>query len=72
MVPDLHIGIDAQRVIDSGQEIIWMDGLLFWTRCGRVRFAVLHASRDAGARYNSAVTVRPVVAAVRAVTIAAG
>src|SRR5688572_29398323 len=59
MVADLHVGIDAEGVVNGRQKIVRVNRLLLRTGGGCVRFAVLHSPSDAGAGDHAAVAIRP-------------
>ena len=45
VIADLHVRVDAERVVDGRQQIVRMHRLLLRRRGRRVRLAVLHAAR---------------------------
>ena len=71
MVVDDGARIDADAVINSGQQIARMHGILQRRRCGLVGLAVDVAALDAGARDEGGIAVWPVIAAIVVVFIAA-
>lgn len=70
MVHDHHFGIDAEGMVDGGQQFGWMHGVLDRRRGRFVRLAVHVAAFDAGTRDQSGITVRPVVATIVRVIVA--
>src|SRR5579872_3146096 len=69
MVADLHVGIDAERVIDRRQQVVRMHRFFLWRRGGRIGLSVLNRAADSGAGDHRTIAVRPVVAAVRRVGV---
>ena len=72
VVVDDGVWGDAEGVVDGGEEFAWVDGVFEWGAAGFVGAAVDVAAFDACAGDDAGVAVRPVVAAVWAVVVAAG
>ena len=72
MVVDDRGRVDAEGVVDRGQQLAGVDGVVERGGAGLVRLAVDVAAADAGAGDDGRVAVRPVVAAVGAVAVARG
>ena len=65
-------GVDAEGVVDGGEEFAGVDGVFNRSRAGFVGGAVDVAAFDAGTSKAGGVTVGPMVAAVGAVAVAGG
>jgi hypothetical protein len=72
VVVDDGSGIDAERVVDGGEQFGRMHGVFGGGGAGLVGFAVDVAALDARAADDAGVAVGPVVAAVGAVAVAGG
>src|SRR5437660_2516157 len=66
------VRVDADRVIDGRQEVLGVDRVVERGGGGVVRAAVDMAAADAGTCGDGGVAIRPVVAAIGAVTVAGG
>src|SRR5688572_6121597 len=71
-VQDLHLGVDPERVVDRGEELLRMDRRFDRRGAVLVGLPVDPAARDAGSGHERRVAVRPVVAAVLRVRVARG
>ena len=72
MVVDDGGRVDAEGVVDRGEQLAGVDGIGERGRAGLVGLAVDVAAADARAGDDGRVAVRPVVAAVGAVAVAGG
>src|SRR5437660_657919 len=72
MIVDDGTRVDADAVVDRGQQLAWVDRVINRGRAGLVRLAVHEATLDAGASDDTGVAVGPVVAAVVLVLVARG
>ncbi len=72
VVIDDGVGVDADGVVDGGDDVDGVSGILQRGGAGGVGLAVDVAAFDAGTGEDSGVAIRPVVAAVVAVAVATG
>src|SRR5205807_3734027 len=72
LVVDDGAGIDADAVVDGGEELAGVDGFFDGGGGGLVGLAVDQAALDAGAGDDAGVAIGPVIAAVVVVVVAAG
>src|SRR5262249_18361493 len=72
VVVDQSARVNADAVVDRGQQLGRMDRVFQRGAGGLVRLAVDEAALDAGTGHHTGIAIRPVVAAVVAVLVPAG
>src|SRR5690606_33378979 len=72
MIVNDGLRINADRMVNGGQQLGWMNGILNRSRGRRVRLTVTSAAANSRSRHNCGIAVRPMVAAIVAVAVARG
>src|SRR6266536_2354953 len=72
VVQDDRVRVDAQRMVNGGQELSRVHRVFGGGGAGRIALAVERSAADAGASHEGVVAIGPVVTAVRRIAIARG
>src|SRR5262245_51874343 len=70
VIVDGGFGVDAQRVVNGGENLSWVNGLFGRRGSGGVRFAIKSAALDASTGNQARIAIRPMIAAVRGIAVA--